>query len=106
MVERGLRGATRGYRALLARALDAPVLVLLIAASVGGASVTLYRVMPQELVPTEDRGVFFVPLTAPQGATVGYTDDEARRVEEVIRPLRASGEAARIFAVVGMRDQP
>jgi multidrug efflux pump len=106
LVERGLRGATRGYRALLARALDAPVLVLLIAALVGGASVTLYRAMPQELVPTEDRGVFFVSLTAPQGATVAYTDDEARQVEEVIQPLRASGEAARIFAVVGMRDQP
>ena len=26
--------------------------------------------MPQELVPTEDRGVFFVSVTAPQGATV------------------------------------
>jgi multidrug efflux pump len=106
LVERGLRGATRGYRALLARALDAPFLVLLVAALVGGASVTLYRAMPQELVPTEDRGVFFVPLTAPQGATVGYTDEEARKVEEVIQPLRRSGEAAAIFATVGMRDQP
>ena len=78
LVERGLRSATRGYRALLARALDAPFLVLLAAALVGAASVTLYRAMPQELVPTEDRGVFFVSVTAPQGATVDYTDVEAR----------------------------
>ena len=106
LIERGLRRATHGYRALLAQALDAPVLVLLIAALVGGASFALYRNLAQELVPTEDRGVFFVPVTAPQGATVKYTDAEARRVEEVLQPLRASGEAARVFAIVGMRNQP
>ena len=31
LIERGLSAATRGYRALLARCLDAPVLVLLVA---------------------------------------------------------------------------
>ena len=93
----------RGYRALLARCLDAPVLVLLLAALIGAASFGLYRVLPQELMPTEDRGVFFIPVTAPQGATVGYTDAEVREVEAIVQPLRASGEAERIFAIAGRR---
>ena len=106
LIERGLRLATRGYAALLRRALDAPVLVLLVATLVAGASWGLYRALPQELTPTEDRGVFFVPVTAPQGATVGYTDAEVRKVEAILQPLRASGEVARIFAIVGRSGQP
>jgi multidrug efflux pump len=101
LLERVLGLAMRGYRALLGRALDAPVLVLLLAALIGGASWGLYRVLPQELTPIEDRGVFFVPLNAPQGSTVAYTDRTARQVEAILQPLRDRGEAARIFAIVG-----
>ena len=106
LVERGLRRATRGYAALLTRALEAPVLVLLVAALIAGTSYGLYRALPQELVPVEDRGVFFVPVTAPQGSTVNYTDDQVRKVEAILQPLRASGEVARIFSVVGRNGQP
>ncbi len=81
-------------------------MVLLVATLMAGASYGLYRALPQELVPTEDRGVFFVPVTAPQGATVDYTDAEVRKVEAILEPLRASGEVARIFAIVGRSGQP
>jgi multidrug efflux pump len=65
----------------------------------------LYRALPQELTPTEDRGVFFIPVTAPQGSTVGYTDDQVRQVEAILQPLRENGEAARIFAIAGRNGQ-
>jgi multidrug efflux pump len=106
LLERGLGAATRGYRALLARSLDAPVLVLLVAFVIGAGSFMLYRILPQELTPSEDRGVFFIPITAPQGATVGYTDAQVRQVEAIVQPLMASGEADRIFAIAGRRGQP
>jgi multidrug efflux pump len=96
----------RGYRAVLARTLDAPVVVLLVAVLVGGASLWLYRSLPQELTPPEDRGVFFVPVVSPQGATVTYTDSQVRQVEEMLRPLRESGEVARVYAIVGSRNRP
>ncbi|MGH6899358.1 MAG: efflux RND transporter permease subunit [Geminicoccaceae bacterium] len=105
LLERGLRAATRGYRALLEGCLDAPLLVLLVALVVGAGSFVLYRDLPQELVPSEDRGVFFIPITAPQGATVGYTDPQVREVEAIVRPLVDRGEADRIFAIVGRRGQ-
>jgi multidrug efflux pump len=106
LVGRMLGLATSGYRALLARALDAPLLVLLVAALVAGASFGLYRALPQELTPSEDRGVFFVSVHAPQGATVAYTDSQARLVETILQPLRTSDEAARIFTIVGSGGQP
>jgi multidrug efflux pump len=105
LLERGLGAATRGYRALLAGCLDAPLLVLLVALLVGGGSFVLYRALPQELTPSEDRGVFFVPVTAPQGATVGYTDGQVRQVEAIVRPLVEGGEAQSIFAIAGRRGQ-
>jgi multidrug efflux pump len=104
-VDRTLEAAVRVYRALLGRALDAPLVVLLVAVLVSGASFGLYQALPKELAPSEDRGVFFVSLTAPQGATVGYTDAETRRVEEIVGPLRETGVAERIFAIAGMRGQ-
>ncbi|HEX5079742.1 MAG TPA: efflux RND transporter permease subunit [Geminicoccaceae bacterium] len=103
LVERGLAACIRGYRSLLGRTLEAPLLVLLVALVISGASVALYEVLPKELVPPEDRGVFSVSITAPQGSTVAYTDAEARRVEAMLRPLRESGVADRLFAIVGMR---
>jgi multidrug efflux pump len=106
MVERGLRAAVSGYRALLGRALDAPLVVLLITLLVSAASFTLYQALPKELVPPEDRGVFSIAITAPQGATVGYTDAETGKVEAIVQPLLDGGVAESVFAIVGMRGQP
>jgi len=106
LLESGLGLVTRGYRRALALALDAPVAVLLLALLASGASALLYSALPQELVPGEDRGVFFIPVTGPQGATVEYTDREVRKVEAIVSPLRASGEAARIFSIVGRGNDP
>ncbi|HEX6143247.1 MAG TPA: efflux RND transporter permease subunit [Geminicoccaceae bacterium] len=105
MLDRGLGRLTRGYRRLLAYALEAPILVLLLALMAGAASFGLHRVLPQELTPGEDRGVFFVPVTAPQGATVAATDAETRKVEAIVQPLLESGEATRIFAIAGRGGQ-
>ncbi len=106
LVDRGLGIVVRAYRSLLARTLEAPVLVLLIAFVISTASFALYQALPKELTPSEDRGVFFVSVSAPQGATVGYTDAETNRVEAIFSPLLDTGVAERIFAVIGMRNQP
>ncbi|MCB1969578.1 MAG: efflux RND transporter permease subunit [Geminicoccaceae bacterium] len=91
----------RGYRWLLRGALHVPLLVIVLAIMVGAASPLLLNVVPSELAPEEDRGVFFVPITAPQGSTVAYTDREVRKVEAMIDPLRDRGELTAAFALVG-----
>jgi multidrug efflux pump len=92
-----------GYRWLLRGALNLPVVILAIGLAVAGAAAWLNAELPRELAPKEDRGVFFVAVSAPQGATVEYTDREVRQVEERLLPLLEEGEpGARMFSIVGI----
>ncbi|MEZ5847180.1 MAG: efflux RND transporter permease subunit [Geminicoccaceae bacterium] len=90
-----------GYRVLLRGALHVPLVVIVLAIGVAAASPLLLSLLPSELAPSEDRGVFFIPVTAPQGSTVAYTDREVRKIEAIIDPLRESGEVTAAFALVG-----
>ncbi|WP_119458391.1 efflux RND transporter permease subunit [Rhodospirillaceae bacterium SYSU D60014] len=104
-LETGLRTLGNGYRNLLDQTLRMPLVVLFLAVVFSAASVWFYTTLPKELTPTEDRGVFFIPITAPQGATIAYTDESVREIEAMAMDLRDSGEARRVFALVGRRDQ-
>lgn len=44
-------------------------------------SVVIFRLLPTELVPIEDRGVGFGIVLAPEGSTLAYTDSYMRQVE-------------------------
>ncbi|MEM7042668.1 MAG: efflux RND transporter permease subunit [Pseudomonadota bacterium] len=105
-VHAALDRLTLAYRRLLQTSLDAPLIVLTIACLVGAASYWLYLALPKELAPKEDRGVIFVSISAPQGATVGYSDKETRKVEAIVQPLLDSGDAQRVFAIIGRRSAP
>ena len=98
---RAARAVGNVYRRLLLRALAAPLPVLVMGLLLAATSYGLYVALPQELTPIEDRGVFFVPVIAPQGSTVTYTDERVAEVEGVIRPLLEDGEVERLFAIAG-----
>ncbi|MDG4554398.1 MAG: efflux RND transporter permease subunit [Candidatus Competibacter sp.] len=102
--ERAFAALERGYRTALNGALAMPLAVLGIAALLSGAALLLYRNLPQELVPSEDRGVFFISVKAPEGATLAFTDAGVRKIEQALQPLFARGEAWRLVAVVGRGD--
>jgi len=106
LFQRGLLALSNGYRRLLIASLRAPLIILTLAVLVGSASYWLYQALPKELAPTEDRGVFFVSISAPEGSTVNYTDGETKRVEAIIDPLLEDGTVGRIFAIVGRRNSP
>jgi multidrug efflux pump len=73
---------TRAYRRALEREVERPLryVVLMLACIVG--IVALARVVPTELAPAEDRGVFFVPLRGPEGAGFDYTLKHMQDVEQ------------------------
>ena len=58
--------------------------------------------IPQELTPPEDRGVALLSVSAPQGVSIDYTDAKVREIEQIIAPLRASGEVTNLFSIVGL----
>jgi len=80
-------GLDRGYRGALGGALRHRWLVVLAALVFMGGAYFVFRMLPRELVPTEDRGVAFGIVIAPEGSTLEYTDRYMREVEARIMPL-------------------
>ena len=64
----------------------------------GVAIALVFPTMKQELSPIEDRGVILANVTAPDGATLDYTNRYARALEKMGEPFP---EFDRIFANVG-----
>jgi len=91
----------RLYRGLLVRAIGMPLVVLVVTFVLTAGAALFYDGLPRELAPREDRGVGFVPLTAPQGSTVAHSDIAARQVEEILEPMRQSGEIETVFTFTG-----
>ena len=103
--EKVLNGLTRGYERLLRFSLNQPG--LLIGLGVVGLIVAavIYPKLPQELAPTEDRGIIIMPASAPRGSTVEFTDHYVRKAEEKLLPYIESGVANRLLSIVGFRDE-
>ena len=58
-----------------------------------------YRSLPTEFAPADDRGIAWVNITAPEGASLAYTDGYLRRVEAVMADEeREHGDIKRYLA--------
>ena len=84
------------YASSLERWIDrrAAVVVAMAIALIG--SVLLYRIVPQELAPAEDRGLFFVVLNGPEGAGFDYTLRQMAQTETKLLKLVDDGTLARV----------
>lgn len=89
-VSKQLDRVSRGYRNLLERTIRRVWMfgALMVVAVV--ASVLLFKFVPSELAPPEDRGVFFASVVGPEGAGFDYTVGQIQQVEEVL--LKQVGE--------------
>jgi HAE1 family hydrophobic/amphiphilic exporter-1 len=94
--------AERLYHRILAAALAAPAVVIVIAVVFAGAAAVTYTLLPEELTPTEDRGVVLVSVSSPQGADVEYLEMRMRQIEAAALPLLDSGEASNLLMIAGM----
>jgi len=62
-------------------------------------AIFIFTLLPSELVPTEDRGVGFGIVIAPEGATLEYTDTYVREIE---KRLLALPERQGLFTATGL----
>ncbi|MFC4272984.1 MMPL family transporter [Sneathiella chungangensis] len=104
--ERIFTGLAVGYGKALKWTLKIPLIVVAVAVGLSAIAYNLYDAIPKEFAPTEDRGIFFIPVKAPEGATMDYTRANVDKIEAVLKPLEESGEASRIFAFLGTFRQP
>ncbi|MDZ7265938.1 MAG: efflux RND transporter permease subunit [candidate division KSB1 bacterium] len=75
------------------------VLVVSVAVVMIAISVALFKLLPSELVPTEDRGVGFGIVIAPEGATLDYTDRYVRQIEQI---MLSRPETNGVFTATGV----
>jgi HAE1 family hydrophobic/amphiphilic exporter-1 len=80
----------RHYMTTLAWCMKHRLLVVMLGAVVMGASLPLYRAIPQEFTPgNTDEGEFEVGLTAKEGTSLAAMDEVTRLAEEKLREIPA-----------------
>jgi len=111
-LERGFNGVARGYARALGLALHRRGVVLAGFGAASALAVVTFSNLKREFVPAEDRGGFQLSVTAPEGSTVGYTDQYIRQVERMVLQVPEiqylnSGVGGRVntgFGFVRLRD--
>ncbi|NDV91550.1 MMPL family transporter [Alteromonas sp. 345S023] len=91
---RALEG--RYYRSL-GKTLHQPVLMVILLALSIVSVVQLSENVPSEFVPKEDRGNFFVLMSAQEGASFESNAENLKRIEDVLMPYRESGKVKRLL---------
>jgi multidrug efflux pump len=89
-IQRRFDALTRAYRRMLEGSVQGFWLFAGLMIAAMAASVVLFRLVPSELAPPEDRGVFFASMVGPEGAGFDYSVSQIRQVEEIL--LKQVGE--------------
>ena len=96
----------RWYRGAVKAAIANPLVVIALCVGFAGSSYLAYQTVPQELTPTEDRSVMFIPLTAPQGSSLKYTDQQVAELEDKLVAVQDKLNIDIIYTFTGFRDRP
>ena len=74
--------------------------IIIFLISVLVAVVVLFKITPKELIPPEDRGVFYVVIQAPDGSGFDYTKEKTENIEKVFLTELGKGTYKEILARV------
>ena len=96
---RFFHGLHVGYERLLRGALAHRRAVMISSLGILAAIAVLFRLLPSELVPVEDRGLIFNIVLAPEGSTLDYTDRYMRQVEAAYQQVP---DVEGFFSAVGL----
>ncbi len=96
-IEKVFDGLQQAYRSSLKAVLKHPFGVGVVLIAVLGANVYLYRHVPAEFAPKEDRGAFFVIVNGPEGASFEYMRENMDEIEARLMPFVDSGEFQRLL---------
>src|SRR5699024_4626259 len=99
-VERVLVGMTNAYESFLKAVLKARYFVVLGMLGLFTITGLLYLNLPQELSPTEDRGMIPISAITPECATVDFTDRYFTEVEEYL--LETLDEGTIVYTISGV----
>lgn len=95
--ERVFASVRRGYHVSLQAALRRPWIVVGIFAAILAGSLWLFEQIPDEYAPKEDRGVFYLMVTGPEGSSYQYIAAYMTEIERRMMPLVEKGEITRLL---------
>ncbi|WNO61077.1 efflux RND transporter permease subunit [Rheinheimera sp. MMS21-TC3] len=93
------------YERSLHLALDKAWLVFIASMIAALAAISLYSLLDNELMPSEDRGTIRVFARGPDGVGLNFMDRQADKMEDILLPYVNGGDIDSIYTVVGQWDQ-
>ena len=97
LVDSGFQRVRRRYLKVLRGALRHAWIVGVIFVAILAASAWLLQAIPNEYAPKEDRGVFYLMVTGPEGASYKYIAEYMTEIETRMMPLVEEGEISRLL---------
>jgi multidrug efflux pump len=93
IIDGGFRKLRGGYAVLLNQLIKRPIVVGLVLIALFAGAYSLLRTVPQEYVPREDRGSFFVMVRGPEGASFDYMKQYVDEIERRLLPYTEGDDA-------------
>ena len=115
-MDRGFKKLEGAYYRSLGTTMKQPLLMAIIVLASIAIVIQLQGKVPEEFVPREDRGNFFILMQAQEGASYESNSRNLKQIEDLLMPYRESGEVVRVLvrtpgfggsagiAIVGMAD--
>lgn len=97
LVDNAFQAIRYRYEKILRWCLAHPVWMTLLFCSLLASSVGLFKIIPAEYTPKEDRGAFFIMVNGPEGASYKYMKEYMDEIERRLMPLVEADEAERIL---------
>lgn len=89
------------YRSSLRVVLANPLVVIVVAILFAAAAALAFGGIRQELTPPEDRAAIAISVNAPATVSLDFTQTQMQKIEQLLQPYKASGEATSIFSISG-----
>ncbi len=102
-VQHFFHGLSERYRAVLSKVLDHVPVTMTFAAIVLASIYFMFVTTKTELAPTEDQGILFVQMAAPQTATIDYVQTYAK---EMVKQFETIPEYRHSFLMLGGSGSP
>ncbi len=96
-VDNFFRKVRLGYRRTLEHTLQHSWIVIGLFAGLLAVSLWLFEKVPDEYTPKEDRGVFYLMVTGPEGSSYKYIASYMTEIEQRMMPLVKNGEISRLL---------
>lgn len=92
-----LDGLSTRYKRRLERSVERPWLFGALMLAALALSFGLFKLVPSELAPAEDRGALFVSILGPEGAGFDYTVEQVKQVEQIFARHAGDDKAIRRY---------